>query len=561
MTQPPFLFGPDDERQDIERLQAAIAGRYTLEGEAGRGGMAVVYRARDLRHSRAVAFKALKPHFSVNGPIRFRREIALAANLQHPHIVPVFDSGESDGWLWYTMPFIDGESLRQRLRRESRVGVAETVRLLREITDALAYAHDQGVVHRDLKPDNVLLSRGHAMVTDFGVAKALAAATAGDASADAMSESRTAVGVTVGTPAYMAPEQAAADPAVDHRADLYALGVIAYELLAGEPPFANRGPSALLVAHAAEVPAPLDTRRQDLPAALSAVVMRLLAKHPKDRPASAQNVIVVLDSISSDLAGRRGRVSAVRALVAAAVVVAVGVGAAALWYRRTPAIDAEPRNGGPRRVLVVPMEDLTRDSTLAPLARIAGTMIEQGLARAASIQVTLAAPDPRLPSEAGLKALAAANSAETVVSGSYSLDGDSIRFQPRVIRVDNWTPMRALEQESAHRSSPTTALRPIAQRILGLFSTDRDSALGLLGTGLAEAPTLEASKLYLAAQELIDAGNRPDAIPYLLRAARADSTWPFPLLSAIDGYFGAGHIRTADSLHRILEPRLTSFME
>ena len=209
---------------------------------------------------------------------RFKREISFAANLQHPNILPLLSAGEHDGLLYYTMPYVEGESLRAKLARGGELPVAEAVRLLGEIADALAYAHSEGVVHRDLKPENVLLSRGHAVVADFGVAKALVAASAASVG------SLTSGGVALGTPAYMAPEQVAADPNVDHRADLYALGCVAFELLTGAPPFANRAPHHTLAAHVSEAPEPVERRRPGIPGALAVLVRQLLEKRPADRP-------------------------------------------------------------------------------------------------------------------------------------------------------------------------------------------------------------------------------------------------------------------------------------
>src|SRR6266545_1640766 len=224
--------------------------------------MATVYLARDLKHDRPVALKVLHPELAATlGPDRFLREIRTAARLQHPHILTVLDSGEAAGLLWYTMPYVQGESLRERLSREGELPIPEALRILREVTDALAYAHAQGLVHRDIKPENVLLAGSHAFVADFGVAKAVSAAAEG--------RDVTSVGLALGTPAYMAPEQAAADPHLDARADLYALGVLAYEALAGVHPFAGRPAPAMLAAHITEAPGPVQRRRPAVPGSLA----------------------------------------------------------------------------------------------------------------------------------------------------------------------------------------------------------------------------------------------------------------------------------------------------
>ncbi len=206
----------------FDRLKAALADRYAIERELGSGGMATVYLAEDLKHHRKVAVKVLRPDLAAAlGPERFLREIEVAARLDHPHILPLHDSGEAQGFLYYVMPYVKGESLRDKLAAEGELPVSEAVRILRDIVDALAHAHREGVVHRDIKPDNVLLSDRHARVTDFGVAKAVSEATGRQA--------LTTAGVPLGTPAYMAPEQAVADPHIDHRADIYAVGALAYE--------------------------------------------------------------------------------------------------------------------------------------------------------------------------------------------------------------------------------------------------------------------------------------------------------------------------------------------
>jgi len=286
-----------NEETDQARFEAAIGELFRIDGEAGRGGMAVVYRARELRTDRLVALKVLRATASAAGAARFRREITLAAGLAHPHILPLLDSGECGGRLWYTMPLVAGESLGSLARREGALPIARAVRILGEIADALGWAHGHGVVHRDLKPDNVLLEDGRAIVADFGVAKALVTATSGAAGAPT-DDIRTATGVGVGTPTYMAPEQAAGEKSVDHRADLYALGVIAYELLTGAPPFTGPSRQALVTAHLAERPRPLSALRRGVPRVLEALVMQLLAKQASDRPASASEVSAKLATLA-----------------------------------------------------------------------------------------------------------------------------------------------------------------------------------------------------------------------------------------------------------------------
>jgi len=281
-----------------EQLQRTLGGAYTLERELGGGGMSQVFLAQETALGRQVVVKVLPPGRTGDVNIeRFKREIQVAARLQHAHIVPVLTAGETNGLPFYTMPFVDGESLRAKLTRGA-LSTTETVNILRDVARALAYAHERGVVHRDIKPDNVMLSGGSAVVTDFGIAKAISAART-----DSPDATLTQVGTSLGTPTYMAPEQAAGDPSTDHRADLYAFGCMAYEMLVGEPPFVEKSPQQLLAAHMARDAEPVSNRRADVPPALAAMITQCLAKDPGARPASAIDVARVLDTTSTDSQG------------------------------------------------------------------------------------------------------------------------------------------------------------------------------------------------------------------------------------------------------------------
>ncbi len=280
----------------LDRLTDALSRSYRLERELGAGGMATVYLARDLKHERQVAVKVLREDLTASlGGGRFLREIKIAAQLQHPNILPLLDSGEADGFLFYVMPYVAGQSLRERLAREGELPVHEAVRLITEVVDALAHAHEHGVVHRDIKPDNVMLSGRHALVTDFGVAKAISEATGRN--------TVTTLGVAVGTPTYMSPEQAAADPNIDHRSDIYAVGVMAYELLTGRPPFVGSTPQQVLAAHVTEAPDPVTKRRPAISPALEAIIMRCLAKRPADRWQTAGELLAQLEPMSTPSIG------------------------------------------------------------------------------------------------------------------------------------------------------------------------------------------------------------------------------------------------------------------
>jgi tRNA A-37 threonylcarbamoyl transferase component Bud32 len=282
-----------------EQLQTALGRAYLLERELGGGGMSRVFLALETALDRKVVVKVLLPELAAGVNVdRFRREIQLAAQLQHPHIVPLLAAGEADELPYFIMPFVVGESLRARVAREGELPISETVRILRDVVSALAYAHARGVVHRDVKPDNVLLSGGVAVVTDFGVAKAVSASSDIKGAGGV-----TSLGVALGTPMYMAPEQATASPQIDHRADLYALGVVTYEMLTGQPPFAGRSPQAVLAAQVVEDPQPVERRRPAVPPMLASLVNDCLAKRPADRPQSAGDVLHVLDAIATPSGG------------------------------------------------------------------------------------------------------------------------------------------------------------------------------------------------------------------------------------------------------------------
>ena len=274
----------------LDQLKAALGSQYRIERELGGGGMSRVFLAEETALGRLVVLKVLPAELgAVLSADRFQREVRLAASLQHPHIVTLLSAGRAGDALYYTMPYVEGESLRARLQREGELPVSDAVRILRELVDALVYAHGQGLIHRDIKPDNVLLSHGHAVVTDFGIAKALSAADEAGR--------LTGTGVSIGTPSYMSPEQAAGDP-VDQRADLYSVGVLAYEILAGEPPFRGATAQAVIAAHLGRNAAPLVEQRPSVPVELAAIVARCMEKRPADRYQRAEELLAALGEVN-----------------------------------------------------------------------------------------------------------------------------------------------------------------------------------------------------------------------------------------------------------------------
>jgi serine/threonine protein kinase len=326
----------------LTKLQTALAGRYQLDRELGAGGMATVYLAQDVRHARRVAVKELRPELSaVIGAERFLGEIKLTANLQHSHILPLFDSGEADSFLFYVMPFVEGETLRTRLNREKQLPVAEAVRIATEVASALDYAHRHGVVHRDIKPENILLHDGQAMVADFGIALA-----ASKASGDRMTET----GMSLGTPHYMSPEQAMGEREITARSDVYALGAVLYEMLTGDPPFTGSTAQAIVARVVTESPRPLLPQRHTIPPHIEAAVLTALEKLPADRFGTASEFAEALatptytapataPTVATPAAPIPTRARASSWVTAVAVAVAAIATAAALWswFRPKPA--------------------------------------------------------------------------------------------------------------------------------------------------------------------------------------------------------------------------------
>jgi len=344
----------------LEQLQESLGSAYTIERELGGGGMSRVFLATENRLNRKVVVKVLSPELAASvSAERFEREIQLAAQLQQANIVPLLATGDTNGLPYFTMPFVEGESLRARITKQSSFTITECVSILRDVARALSYAHAAGVVHRDIKPDNVLLSHGAAVVTDFGIAKALS-----ESRSESRSSSLTQTGTSLGSPAYMAPEQVAGDPNVDHRADLYAFGCMGYELLAGSPPFTAESPQRVFAAHLTEKPKPIAGVRPDVPRALAAIIMRCLEKDPASRPASAAEVLTSLESVSTsdpNIASRpfsetfKGRRIAV---IAAVLLLVVATGAVVKKFYGRTATSAVDKS-----VAVLPLANLSGDKS------------------------------------------------------------------------------------------------------------------------------------------------------------------------------------------------------
>ena len=417
-----FVLHPMDLR---DQLQRTLTGSYTLERELGGGGMSRVFLAEETRLHRKVVIKVLSPDLAQGLSLeRFEREIQLAASLQQANIVPVLSAGDTEGLPFFVMPFVDGESLRGHVAK-GPLPIAEVVSILRDVSRALTYAHKRGIVHRDIKPDNVLLSAGAAVVTDFGIAKAISAARTQGGSA-----TLTQTGTSIGTPAYMAPEQAAGDPTIDHRADIYALGVMAYELLCGKPPFTGDSVQRVITAQLTEKPRPIGEQRPDTPPALAALVMECLAKNPADRPQGADDVTRRLDAV--DVSGSRGAVShqavgSRRVMYGFAATVAV---LTALWLLLGKGPHAGAGGSAVRSLAVLPIENAGGDSTKEYLADGMTSELAGNLRQTSGLQVAGDISTSRFKhSQLPPKQIAAELGVGMLVTGRLQSMGGRIRLQ------------------------------------------------------------------------------------------------------------------------------------
>ena len=437
-----------------ERLALALAEHYRLERELGAGGMATVYAAEDLKHHRRVAIKVLRPDLAAAvGPERFQDEIEIAARLHHPHIVPVYDSGEAGGFLYYVMPLVEGQSLRERLQEGRPLPVNDVARILTEVADALAHAHEHGLVHRDIKPENIMLSGRHVMVMDFGIAKAIR---------DAGSRrSSTSIGLAMGTPEYMSPEQARGDADLDHRADIYSLGVVGYELLTGRPPFAGGGAESILTRHITMPPAPITEARPEVPPALVSVLQRALAKSPGERWQSAEAMRAQLEPLTSTTSGQ---VTATRVLGTAKRGnrwMLLGAGAAVLaglvaWWAwgpspspkgATPSIagaappvaaDAIPDLAADPSVAVLPFQNMSSDKEQDYFSDGISEELLNLLAKVPKLRVIARTSSFQFKGkEIGIQEIGRQLHVAAVLEGSVRKSGDKVRITAQLVRASD----------------------------------------------------------------------------------------------------------------------------
>ena len=571
--QPPEL----DGKQLAGLLDAALGGRYRIVRELGRGGMAVVFLAWERKHDRRVVLKVMRPEIAaIYSPDRFSREVRLAARLSHPHIVGLIDSGEADGLLYYVMPHVEGESLRERLRRDAPLPLDVAVPLLRDVARALSHAHAAGVVHRDLKPANILVAGHHAYLLDFGVAKSF--------EADGGDDPLTRTGDALGTPRYMAPEQLAGMADANHRVDIYAWGQLAHEMLAGT--VRELSPADLEGQDVApSVSAGLRLAREDIPADLAALVGRCLEIRPSRRVSSAEEILDVIEG-RADGSSRPGTSDGSahnnrrRIVAAGAVVVALAI--AALFTRLAPSspkadstaeVTASSSSVLAGPIAVAAFQNETDDPGLDVVGRLAGDWISEGLVQTGVASVVPwpssleAAETARAARDEGspidlVEALAAATGAATVVTGSFYEVGDELRFQAEVIDVRSGMVVSAPEAISAPRDSIEAAIRQLRDRLMGSIAMATDSRLAS-APGLARRPpTFAAYRAFDRGLELYLAGEYTRAVPELFEAFELDPEfYDAPLLASTNlvNIATQRELERADSALTALESHRSSF--
>ncbi len=546
-----------------DQVQAALNDTHLIERELGGGGMSRVYLAEERALGRRVVIKVLPPELSGGVSIdRFKREIAVAARLQHPHIVPLFSAGDVNGLPYFTMPFVEGHSLRERLAH-GELPVADVIAILRDVAKALAHAHSHGVAHRDIKPDNILLSGHAATVTDFGVAKALSASTGERGTL-------TDLGVALGTPAYMSPEQATADTNADHRTDIYALGVVGYEMLTGQTPFGGRSPQQLLAAHVTEAPVPVEKTRQSVPPALSAIIMRCLEKRPADRYQQADELLHALDAIATPsggmlptsaqtVASTSRRVSRATRIIVGAAAVAV-IAATAVFVPRMLRGDPPPN---PNRLAVAPFTNATGDSTLNAIGLMAADWATRGLAELDSIEVVSFSSALSAYRELGAKnddadvaqRFARRTRAGRIVTGSYHKSGNSVLVQPEIVDAVTGKVLQSFPPITVSIESPEAGVEEVRQRVMGAIATR------LVGVTPARPPTYAAYKQFIAGAELHLQQRATEAIAAYRIAVALDSSFVEPFDWMIQAMSNSGRWREADSVVRSLEPRTSAMTD
>ena len=539
----------------LESVRERLAPHYDVVREIGAGGMARVYLALEQHPQRRVAIKVLAPELGSRLlRERFLREVDLSSKLSHPHIVPIFSAGEAGGLFYYVMPYVEGESLRLRLLRERKLAFEDALHIARDVADALAFAHAQGVIHRDIKPENILLSGGHAIVADFGIARAISAAGA---------PALTQTGQSVGSPGYMSPEQALGVQ-LDARTDIYSLGCVLFEALTGEPPVPSLGERRIrnwTALKSSDVLRQADAR---VMRAVRHAISRALSPLPDDRFATATEFAAAVGGTGHRtsvptrgvFAGRRGRRIA---LASAGTLVLLG--AAGVHLLRTQG----PRSNE-RRVAVAVIENHTGDRALDNLGYMAADWVTQGLAQTGLVEVVPSisvmtsslAPTEHGPAAphldaAAIRALGRETSAGTVVWGAYYRQGDSIRFQVQISAAEDGKVLRALDPVAGPLTQPLTAVEALRQRVMAALATLFDSRLNRWATSASQPPNFQAYQEFIGGLDRFVQFDMRGAIAHFERAAAVDTTFRLPLIFAANAYMNLGRFAAADSLAHVAE--------
>jgi eukaryotic-like serine/threonine-protein kinase len=523
-----FLTGGDrswteGQSDHLERLQAALAERYRFLRELGKGGMASVWLVEDLVQGRQVALKVLHPELAASiGGDRFHREIEIAAALTHPHILPIYDSGEAGGLLYYTMPFVDGESLRDRLRREVQLPIEDTLRYVREVADALGYAHAHGVVHRDVKPENILFEGDHAVLADFGVARAVDAGAA---------ERLTATGLAVGTPAYMSPEQAGGETRLDGRSDVYSLGCVLFEMLAGEPPFSGPTPQAIAAKHLASPPPPVRLTRGSVPEAVERVIVKALAKVPADRFRNAEELSRAIQAVPRE-ESRSWRVTfpvAVIALIVGLSIIAVLLAYRNDWFRSGARALTTAAANTPPRVAVLYFHDPAPGS---PLQSLADGVTEELIHELSGVDafrvISRAGVMPYRGRRTPFDSMVAALRVTAVVDGDIQRVSGGVRVRAQLIDaqsdtyLDSMSFARPVADTGLFQREAAQILAAQVRRRLGREARLRDVGPGSTNPA-AVALTQRARREREDAEEMVEQGHPEDLRTALAALDRADS--------------------------------------
>src|SRR5437870_8204328 len=540
----------------LESLRERLAPQYDVERQIGAGGMARVYLAVQQHPHRRVAIKVIDPELS-NRLLRerFIREVDVSSNLSHPHIVPIFSAGEVDGLFYYVMPYIEGESLRHRLLRERKLSLEAALHIARDVADALGFAHGQGIIHRDIKPENILLSGDHAIVADFGIARAISAAG---------SLTLTQAGQPIGSPGYMSPEQAMALGDLDARTDIYSLGCVLFEMLAGESPVTSMTERRVHNWTALETSKALQGAHTGVVRSVKHAISRALAPLPDDRFPTVTEFATALGAPTyrtsvptrGIFAGRRRRRGA---LVLGVALALLGGGAAVrLLGNRGSQLNE-------RRVVVAVIENHTGDRALDNIGHMAADWVTQGLAQTGLVEVvpsmsvmtsSVASGEhgPGHLDAAGLRALGRETGAGTVVWGAYYRQGDSVRFQVQISAAKDGTVLRALDPVAGPLAQPLDAVEALRQRVMAALATLFDSRLSRWATTASQPPNFQAYPEFSGGRDRFGTFDMRGAIAHFERASAVDTRFRLPLIFAANAHMNLGEFAAADAIGHALEP-------